>query len=184
MPKIRYMLGTCGRCGEDVCGANVGGAPWLHLAGEPQDGHFVHHGVLLSPEELRDIYARSAPPPADEGPQEQEPYPPPTIPGRDATEDEIGTSKRLTRRRIVDRARAAGFVVVACYSQGWWPDQWGRPARLADGLGIAGRHEDGRAFHCWWATKSNGEWEFQSATCAGVTDVVGQDRVVKYVETC
>lgn len=187
-PKVKLLIETCGRCGDTLVNDNRGlGKPFLHLGGEPADGHYPHHGVVLDREQIIASITKYVEPEPEEEDAEHIGeigswvMPPPEIPGRPATEEEIGTSNRIGRRIILNACERNEFVTDVRYSRGWIADQWGRPKRITDSIGIFGAHIDGRRFHAWWIEDSKGVLEFQNARCYGLLGFHGQRELVRYI---
>lgn len=188
-PKVKILVEKCGRCGAPLVGDNRGtGRPWLHLDGEPADGHYPHFGVVLDREQIIASITKYVEP-EEEIDEDAEPVgeigswvmPPPEIVGRPATDEEIGISNRIGRRQILNAAERNEFVTDVRFSRGWIADQWGRPKRVTDSLGIFGAHIDGRRFHAWWIEDSKGVLEFQNARCYGLLGFHGQRELVRYI---
>ncbi len=180
--SIKLLVEICGRCGDEVVNDNTGsGRPWLHLAGEPEDGHFPHFGIFLPREDVAAMCLRPDTTEADEEQEQAWVMPPPEVPGRPATEEEIGLSNRLGRRQIINFAKREGFTIDVRYSRGAIADQWGRLNRVTDSLGILGIHSDGRVFHAWWIEDSKGVLEFQNARCYGLVGFQQQNTLKRYI---
>jgi hypothetical protein len=174
------LVEICGRCGDEIVNDNRNrGNLWLHLAGDPQDGHLPTFGTPTSDEVLRRLFH----PKESEKPVPQAAFVVERVPVRDATDEEIGTSNRLGRRQLINHAKRNGFTVTARFARGPWIDQYGNPVRTVDSLVIYGWHEsDGRQFHCWWATKASGEYEFQRAFLAGTQGLTSSADALDYVK--
>lgn len=184
-PKVKFLIEKCGKCQGLIASDNRGtGKAWVHLDGEPADGHYPHFGVVLPPEATLAMCERTAPTVVE--PEEKEErgigaLPPPVIYGRPATDEEIGLSNRIGRRQILNAAEREGFTTDVRFSRGWIADQWGRPGRVTDSIGIFGIHDDGRVFHAWWIEDSHGVLEFQNARCYGLVGFHGQRELVRYI---
>jgi hypothetical protein len=183
-PKVKFLIEKCGRCHGLIASDNRGtGKPWVHLDGEPADGHFPHFGVVLERKVILEMCQRIEISPLEAEPVERGigALPPPEIPGRPATDEQIGLSNRIGRRQILNAAEREGFTTDVRYSRGWIADQWGRPGRVTDSIGIFGIHDDGRVFHAWWIEDSHGVLEFQNARCYGLVGFHGQRELVRYI---
>lgn len=175
---IKLLVETCAHCGGPLATDNTGsGKPWLHLDGEPADGHYPAFGVLC-PDPVAAM-TRVDTSEEDDAAEERKVMPPPEIMGRPATEDEIGNN-RTARRQIVKAATNAGFTVDVRFSRGPVADQYGRFNRMADSVGILGVTE-GRAFHAWWLEDSKEGLKFQNARCHGVVGFQTVAALKKYI---
>lgn len=186
--QIKILTLDCGRCHGTIASDNTGsGKAWVHLDGEPADGHYPHFGVVLDREQVIASCQRFEPEPDPDDIPLDEPglyawvMPPPEIEGRPATDEEIGLSNRTGRRQIVNAAAREEFTVDSRYSRGWIADQWGRPKRVADSLGIFGIHSDGRGFHAWWLAEASGDLKFENARLLGAPGFHGQRELIRYI---
>jgi len=171
--RIRYLYELCSTCGTEVVNDNLNtGRPWLHVMGEPADGHPVKFGTLVPRDDLAKIFAprqEVVDEAADDAADKLMANHPVQVHARTATQEEIGESARLGRRQILNLAKRMGFTTEARFSRGPVADQYGRWARDADSLLIAGWHpDDSRMFVAWWLADAHGELQTQTIKCAGL----------------
>lgn len=180
--QIKLLVEPCSRCHGLLANDNTGsGRPWIHLDGEPGDGHLPIFGVLADRDAVREAMARNMADveEIDEEKEARKILPPPEVMGRPATDEEIGNN-RTARRQILKAAIAAGFTVDARFSRGPVADQWGRFGRMADSVGMLGV-KPGAAFHAWWLEESGGGLKFQNARCHGVIGFQTVETLKKYI---
>lgn len=176
--QVKLIVERCSRCLADVVNDNMGtGRPWLHLEGEPADGHPIAFGRLV--EDPIAAMTRVDTSVEDDAAEEAKIMPPPEIIGRPATDEEIGNN-RTARRQIINLAEKHGFTVDVRFSRGPVANQWGRFGRMADSLGILGV-TDGRAFHAWWLEDTKEGLKFQNARCHGLLGFQTVASLKKYI---
>ena len=188
MPDVKLLVETCGRCGGQVVGDNMGnGRPWQHV--DRADDHHVVFGVP-APEgvsrtdnggewckacERYFAYGHThGGLDALETLLEEEPDLPAPGPSRRAHDDEIG-GPRTGTRQMLNAAAKAGFVIEASIARG--PSKIARHHdergyRPVERLLVGFKHPDGRkAVGVWERSPEDDEpkFAFVLAFCAGTT---------------
>jgi hypothetical protein len=171
MTVIKLLVETCGRCGGQVVGDNMGnGRPWQHV--DRADDHHV-------------IFGTPAPPGIVEAPssaldmledilEDTEVTLPPPGASRSVHDDELG-GPRTGTRQMVNAAIKAGFDLDLSIARG--PSKIAahhdpRGYRPTERLLVGFRHGDGRrAVGVWERSPEDDEpkFAFVLAFCAGTT---------------
>lgn len=159
--QVKTLIQTCGRCGGQVVGDNMGtGRPWQHIDGP--DDHPVIFGTpapaLGSRATLDDLEAVLL--------EEPDPWPEPGTP--EPAADELFGNNRNGRRQILNLAEKQGFTVEALLCTG--PVTVGHASSgnwaLVDSLAVGFTHPDGRRAVACWERKGE-DWEYLFALCSG-----------------
>jgi hypothetical protein len=173
VPDVKLIFETCGRCGGQVVGDNLGtGRPWQHI--DRPDDHPIIFGTPAPPMELRRATL-------DELEDAVKEFPPPGTP-REPTPDEIPGGAN----RMLKVATEAGFETTVRLCRG--PIKMAehhdpRGFRFVESLLVGFRHADGRiAIAVWERQETESAFKYQWAMFPGGGGLAGSVTLKDYLK--